>query len=201
VRANNSETELFTIGHSTREVAEFVDLLKLRGVEVVADVRSSPYSRFTPQFNREALQEYLKRSRIGYVFLGRELGGRAGDPSCYENNKVVYSRVSQTKAFCEGIDRVVSGSASHRIALMCSEQDPLACHRTILVAAELVRRGIQVAHILEDGTLESHADTMDRLLAQLRLPREDLFRSREELVDDALERQGKRIAFVEPVSE
>lgn len=182
-------------------MAAFVALLFSHGVDVVADVRSSPYSRFSPQFNRELLRDYLKQSRIGYVFLGRELGGRANNPSCYEGRQVVYSRVAQSAAFSAGIERVLHGCESHRIALMCSEHDPLACHRTILVGAELVRRGIRVGHILEDGSLEDHEDSMNRLLDQLGLPAADLFRNRDELVNEALERQGKRIAYVEPENE
>jgi len=126
-------SELLTIGHSVHAVERFVDLLKMHGVTALCDVRSSPYSRFTPQFNRETLKEEMARQRIAYIDLGAELGPRSADPTCYENGKIQYKRLATKEIFQQGLDRLRKGMATYRIALMCAEKDPLTCHRTILI--------------------------------------------------------------------
>jgi uncharacterized protein (DUF488 family) len=191
---------VLTIGHSTHAAARLVELLRRHDVTAVADVRSQPYSRMNPQFNREGLRADLKAAGIEYVFMGRELGARTDDRSCYIDGKVQYDRLARTAVFQGGVERVAQGTAKHRIALMCAEKDPLACHRTILVCRHLVSRGVGVKHILEDGRLESHEDSMARLLSELGIAERDLFRSREDLVDEAYARRGEQIAYVEKVS-
>ncbi len=186
---------VFTIGHSTHGADKFRDLLAGHKVTAVADVRSSPYSRFNPQFNREELRADLKGSRISYVFLGEELGARSKDRSCYVDGKVQYDRLAQTALFQHGLDRVIGGAQQHRIALMCAEKDPLTCHRCILVSRHLTARQIDIQHILGDGRLESHAEALARLLRELQLP--ELFRPRGELVDEAYRVRGDEIAYVE----
>lgn len=188
---------LFTIGHSTHAIGVFVALLKQHGITAIADVRSAPYSRFNPQFNREVLRHSLNGEGIEYVFLGKELGARSDDPACYERGRVQYSRLARTPAFLRGLDRVLQGAARHRIALMCAEKDPLDCHRTVLVARSLVERGTAVQHILSDGSLEPYERSMDRLLTLIGLPQEDFFRSREQLTAEALTRQEERIAYTD----
>ena len=191
------QTKIFTVGHSTHEFEDFVSILKQHGVDAIADVRSVPYSRWQPQFNREDLAETLKARGIAYVFFGEELGARSDDPQCYENSRVQYRALAETPLFKSGIKRVRDGSKSRRITLMCAEKDPLDCHRTILVARELVASGVDVAHILEDGSLEPHHETLKRLSEQLRLPAQDLFLTPEELEDRAYAAQEQRIAYVE----
>jgi len=188
---------VLTIGHSNHPVEAFVELLQHHGVTALADVRSAPYSRFAPQFNREALDRSLKASSIKYVFLGRELGARPDERSCYENGRVQYARLARTDWFRSGLDRVVRGANDYRIALMCAEKEPLECHRALLVARALDELGVPVEHILPDGRLESHGDAMLRLLKVVRLPSEDLFRSRRELIALALAQQEERIAYVD----
>ncbi len=188
---------VLTVGHSTHSFDAFVRLLKRYEVTALADVRSAPYSRFNPQFNKDALERNLKPHGIKYVFLGRELGARSNDPSCYESGRVQYARLARTKHFRQGIERVVRGAQEHRIALMCAEREPLECHRTLLVARALDEEGVGVAHILGDGGLETHRDAMERLLDVAGVPHEDLFRSREELVSHALARQEERVAYVD----
>ena len=191
------ETRIFTVGHSTHEFEDFVSLLKLHGIDAVADVRSVPYSRWQPQFNREALAKALKGQGLAYVFLGEELGARSGDSGCYEKGRVKYRKIAETPLFRAGIARIRNGCSRWRIALMCAEKDPLVCHRTILVARELVAGGAKVAHILEDGMLEPHKATMKRLSEQLRLPVQDLFLTAEELEDRAYAAQEQRIAYLD----
>jgi uncharacterized protein (DUF488 family) len=167
---NASRNPVLTIGHSAHSLEAFVGLLKQHGVTAVADVRSVPYSRFNPHFNRKALEQSLVGHGIKYVFLGRELGGRPEDPSCYEGRRVQYARLESTEAFRNGIERIIRGTGEHRIALMCAEKEPLKCHRALLVARALAARGVGVEHILPDGRLESHQATMDRGLGILGLP-------------------------------
>ena len=175
-------------------------LLSQHDIDAVADVRSAPYSRFCPQFNRDVLTATLTASNIRYSYLGRELGGRSDDPACYEGGQIQYDLVARTGVFREGLARVVGGAARYRIAIMCAEKEPLDCHRTLLVAPELEAIGIDVVHILAGGELETHDRTMDRLLAQLS-PNYDLFQPREELLARAIARQARRIAYVRKRSE
>ncbi len=163
----------------------------------MVDVRSAPYSRFNPQFNREQLKIDLKAHDIGYVFLGQELGARSKDPSHYdESGRVLYSRLAETGPFRRGLDRVVHDAAERRIALMCSEGEPLACHRTLLVSRALVDDcGIAVEHILPDGRLESYDEAMDRLLLIAKHSESDFFLSRRERVARAMEYQERRVAY------
>ncbi len=165
----------FTVGHSNHTMERFEKLLRRHRVTAVADVRSAPWSRRQPHFNREELAPSLAEVGIAYVFLGRELGGRSDDPSDYENGRVRYDRLRAKPAFQAGLERVVRGVASQRIALLCSEKEPLDCHRTLLVADALASRGVAVEHILADGSVEPHAETMDRLLAMSGLRQGQLF--------------------------
>lgn len=194
---NTTDNPVFTIGHSTHSAEAFVALLRQHGIEALADVRSSPFSRFNPQFNRENLGRSLKEHGIHYVFLGKELGARSEDRSCYDHGRVQYSRLAKTVLFRSGLDRVLQGAARYRIVLMCAEKEPLECHRTLLVAKSLVEQGQPVLHIHPDGHLETHEAAMERLLGIAGLPREDLFRSKEELLADALGRQEAKVAYVE----
>ena len=186
---------VFTIGHSTRPAERFIALLKQHNITALADVRSKPYSRMNPQFNREDLKEALRESGIAYVFLGKELGARTEDRSCYHEEKVQYGRLAQTELFHHGLDRAQEGAKKYRIALMYAEKDTLVCHRTILVARHLETLGLEVRHIHGDGQLETHADAMRRLLRQLHLPEGDMFSSREEIVAEAYRLQEERVAY------
>ena len=186
---------VYTIGHSNHTVERFTALLKMHEIAVVCDVRSSPFSRFNPHFNREGLKHVLSASGVGYLFLGQELGARSEDPSCYEAGKVQYDRLAKTALFQKGLDCLEEAAGRERLAFMCAEKDPLDCHRTILVAPHVEARGFSVEHILEDGTLERHEATMNRLLRLLNLPDEDLFRSHEEILEDAYRLRGAHIAY------
>lgn len=186
---------IFTLGHSTHPLEYLLGLLSRHRITALCDVRSKPYSRANPQFNREELNKALRESGITYVFLGKELGARSEDPECYENGKVRYERLAQTDLFRKGLDRVQKGASEYRIALMCAEKEPLECHRTILVARHLVARGLDIQHIHADGRLESHAVAISRLKQMLRLPEGDMFRSTEDISADAYLRQEERIAY------
>lgn len=187
--------ELYTIGHSNHSIEKFVKLLKLHNIDVVCDVRSSPYSRHNPQFNREALRQSLKEANILYVFLGKELGARSDDPACYVDGKVQYKRLAQTDLFQQGLSRLRTGMDSYRVALMCAEKDPLTCHRTILVCHQLKSDGIDVKHILWDGKLEHNIQAEERLMRMLHL-QPSFFEDAEEIIEQAYSLQAEKIAYV-----
>ncbi|MFE9747317.1 DUF488 family protein [Saccharothrix saharensis] len=189
--------EVLTIGHSVHDFPNFVRLLRRHGVTAVADVRSVPLSRFNPQFNRGSVERGLHDSDIRYAFLGKELGARTEDLSCYVDGRVQYERLAKTPEFISGIDRVLRGARTERIAVMCAEREPLDCHRTILVARVLVEHGLVVGHVHADGRSEDHDEAMDRLMAGFGLLEDDLFRTRAERLDEALSRQESRIAYVD----
>jgi uncharacterized protein (DUF488 family) len=186
---------VFTIGHSNHRTERFVALLQMHGVTALGDVRSKPYSQFHPQFNRESLKKSLREHGIAYVFLGRELGARSEDHSCYEHGKVQYDRLARTGLFRGGLDRIRKGAEDYRIALMCAEKEPLDCHRTILVARSLEALGFDIYHIHADGRTESHEQALARLIRMLGLPAEDMFSTRDLAVSDAYRLQAERIAY------
>jgi uncharacterized protein (DUF488 family) len=186
---------IYTLGHSNHAIERFIALLTAHGVETVADVRSQPYSRFNPQFKREALRTSLAGAGIGYEFLGAELGARSPDPACYVDGKVDYALLAASEPFRRGVDRVAALAAAGSVALLCAERDPLTCHRTLLVCPALVERGFTPVHILADGSLETHAAALERLIAELGMGAPDLFGGADELIAEAQRERGRRIAY------
>jgi uncharacterized protein (DUF488 family) len=191
------DNTLFTIGHSTHPIEQFIALLKKHLIAEVVDVRSMPYSRFQPQFSKEPLAIALKAASIKYLFLGKELGARSEERTAYENGRVQYRRLAKTELFQRGLAQAMQEGRTQRIALMCAEREPLECHRTLLVARELIAAGGRVSHILGDGQLETHAESMRRLQQKLHLPEQELFRSPDELLDEAYAKQEERVAYVD----
>jgi len=204
---------IFTVGHSSQPLDAFIALLQRHAVQVIADVRSRPYSRRFPHFSRERLQASLAAADIGYVFLGRELGARRDEPECYVDGQASYARIAKLPAFAAGIERLLQGAHKHRVALMCTEQDPLTCHRTILVCREL-QRGLQqpapsehalsISHILRTGEIE-HQQQAEQRLVKEELGKElgqsgqaDLFAREpdfQQLLQQAYEKRARRIAY------
>lgn len=192
---------LYTVGHSTHPVQKLIDLLSMHRISAVADVRSSPFSRYNPQFNSEPLQRTLRDANIEYVFLGKELGARPADRRYYIDGQVQFSLVAQSDFFRAGLERLRQGMESYTIALLCAEKDPIACHRMILVCRSLRSDGKSIKHILEDGTLEDNSSAERRLMQELHIQDNDLFASDEELILRAYDTQGKKIAFMEKPDE
>lgn len=189
---------IFTVGHSNHAMEEFIGLLRRHQIDTVFDVRSQPYSRFNPQFNRECLEQALGVRGTRYVFLGQELGARRIDLRGSDDGKVDYGLVVKAESFQAGLARIRQESFKHRIAIMCAEKDPITCHRMVLVCRQLRDDNLDIRHIHPDGSVETMSDAEDRLLASLGLEAQDLFRQREEMLQEAYERQGKRIAYEDP---
>jgi uncharacterized protein (DUF488 family) len=186
--------ELLTIGHSSLSYEGFVELLRAQHVSAVADVRSAPASRRFPHFNRETLRGALNADGIAYAFLGAELGGRPRDPALYTNGVADYEKMAETEEFARGIERVMEGAQKFRAALMCSERDPLDCHRCLLVARALAERSVAIGHILSDGDVLPHAHIENRLLAAAGLAN-DLLLSREQALALAYRKRSSKAAF------
>ena len=172
-----------------------MELLRQHEVTALADVRSSPYSRLHPHFSRPALAAVLRSHGIRYIYLGRELGGRPDDPSCYDNGQVDYERLVRTRAFQAGLKRLRREAAAHRLVIMCAEEDPLACHRTLVIGQELSKSGVSVFHIRDKEQLKSHQEAMRELLRRRGMQSASLFGSEEQLIEEACRRQAKDVAY------
>lgn len=154
-----ADRTVWTIGHSSHPLDTFLDLLAQHQIALLADVRSHPYSRHAPQFNRQGIQRPLRARAVGYLFLGDLLGGRAEGKQFYdEQGHVLYDRVARSPEFQRGIQRLLDPIQSSRVALMCGEEDPADCHRRLLIGRVLRARGIDVIHIRGDGTIQSEEE-------------------------------------------
>jgi len=158
------EPTLHTIGYGARSLDELVAALRVYRIEFLLDVRSSPYSKFKPEFTKEALEAALKARGIRYVFAGDTLGGQPRDPDCYTDGKVDYEKVRQQSFFHTGLERLrMIHEQRLRAAVMCSEGRPEQCHRSKMIGEALAAAGIPVLHIDEDGQLLTQTQVMDRL--------------------------------------
>ena len=148
---------IYTIGHSNHSVEKFIQLLDMHRINCVCDVRSIPYSRYIEQYNREEFKEILQQHAITYLYFGEELGARREEKHLLTDGKVDFEKVSNDPKFLKGIERIETGiKKGYRIALMCTEKEPIRCHRAILVSRNIYQRGMEVLHILSDGTLIDH---------------------------------------------
>ena len=190
---------IFSIGHSNHSPEAFLALLKQHGIEAVADVRSAPYSRHVPHFNKESISAFLKSNGVEYVFLGRELGARREERSCYVDGRAEYGKIAESALFQAGIQRLCRGSEKLRIAMMCAEKDPLSCHRGLLVSRVLVQAGKDVIHIHADGHLESQAELEERMIREVGVEPDSFAggNDRTALVAKAYHEQGLRLAYRE----
>ncbi|MBW2090273.1 MAG: DUF488 domain-containing protein [Deltaproteobacteria bacterium] len=157
--------QIFTIGHSTDTIDKFVEYLKHFQIDTIVDVRSVPYSRYANQFNKELLSAFLKKKNIFYIPMGNNLGARYEEKELlFEDGKVDFSKVVTTNRFQKGINRVKAGvQKGHRIALMCSEKNPIECHRFSLVSNYLHKKGYVVNHIIGKDVF-THKLLQDKLL-------------------------------------
>jgi uncharacterized protein (DUF488 family) len=156
---------LYSIGHSSQSLEDFLNLLAVHGVNCVIDVRSVPASKYSPQFNQESLKYFLKSHDVQYLHFGDEFGARRTD--CLdENEQVDFEKAVETPLFKKGVERVMKGlEKGFRIAFMCSEADPLECHRFSLVSRYFYERGIDVQHILKDASLVSQPNLEKEMIA------------------------------------
>lgn len=195
VSQSMQQETLFTIGHSSRTWTEFATLLRRRGIDLVFDIRSSPYSKYAPHFDKDAISQGFHAVGIDYAFFGQELGGRPDNSKCYVEGRVQYPLVAKTPAFLRGIQHLTTQSRGRRAVIMCSEKDPITCHRMLLVSRFLRNESQQIVHVIDEATAEPQVDAERRLLRTVGLPEEDLFSSFDELVAEAYDRQASRVAY------
>lgn len=156
---------VYTVGHSNHPIEEFLKLLVKHNINCICDVRSMPYSRFTEQYNRENIKEYLSEHNIKYLFFGEEFGARREEKSLLTDGMVDFEKVAKNEKFIKGINRIEKGlEKGYRIALMCTEKEPIECHRTILVSRNLFLKGMVILHILSDGTAVYHEKIEEELV-------------------------------------
>jgi uncharacterized protein (DUF488 family) len=192
---------VFTVGHSTHDIKHFIELLNKYGVNCLIDVRSSPYSRIAPQFNKDMLSSALKSNEVLYVHFEKEFGARHTKPSLLdEDGKVDFDKVRESAEFKQGVQRLEKAlELGYTVALMCSEANPFDCHRFSMISYQLVKEGLQVHHILQDGKLMDNNELEEWLLKKYyrKLPQSTLFETvtREMQIEAAYRLRGKDIAF------
>lgn len=157
---------LFTIGYSGQDMRSFIGLLSANRVDVVCDVRSTPYSNYKPDFSRGPFRRHLNIAGMKYVFLGDELGARPKDRSCYVAGQATYDRIAKSDFFAKGLARLRSGVEQLNLALVCSESDPIECHRAVLICRNLNDLRSRIVHIHSDGSLECQGSLDERLVSK-----------------------------------
>lgn len=196
---NDSYKKLFTIGYSGFTMPDFIKALVKHSIGAVVDVRSSPYSKHWPEFNQPQLKQSLNENGIYYLAMGDSLGARPNDHTLYTHGTADFKKMAASSFFIEGCKRVISGLMKHSIALLCAENDPICCHRTILVAQNIniIEPKVAIFHIHRLKETESHQNLVNRLLSLHHLDQEDLLRSYEQRLSMAFDMQENKIAYKE----
>ena len=155
---------IYSIGHGNKKIEEFLNELSSFKISYLIDVRSSPYSKYNPQFNREIFKRTLEENGYTYVYLGENLGGLPSDRSCYVNGKVDYDIIKEKMFFNEGLERlIVAYEKGIDVAVMCSEAKPEECHRSKLIGQELLKRNISMIHIISSEKFKAQITVMNEL--------------------------------------
>ncbi len=186
---------VFTIGHSNHDITTFVSLLLAKKIELLIDVRSTPYSKLYPHFNMRPLEVSLTKNSIKYIFLGNSLGGRSDSISDYSEGRVMYDRLAQKEEYISSINELISISAKYKTVLMCSEKEPLECHRALLISKSIEMHNVKIFHIHKDGHIESQSEAIQRLLKIWKLDTPNLFGEDIERIDEALAKQAGKHAY------
>lgn len=156
---------IYSIGHGNRKVETFFGLLKQYEIDFLIDVRTNPFSRFNPDFNRERLEEICQDYSVKYLFLGDSLGGKPANRACYDSDgHVLYEKVMKTDAFIQSANRLITAyNKNLKVACMCSELRPCECHRSKMIGRYLHSQRVDVQHINEKGLLVSQSKVMNEV--------------------------------------
>jgi uncharacterized protein (DUF488 family) len=190
--------DLFSIGHSNVPAERFFALLRAANVGAIADVRSTPASRFCPWFSAKNLAPLLAREGTEYLYCGDALGGRPRDQNLYCGGIADYEAMARQPEFKAGIEQLFAETTRRdagRICLMCAERDPLDCHRCLLVARALAERGLTIGHILHDGTIEPHKEIERQLLESAAQDRDLFVTGQNEQLAAAYRRRARAVAY------
>jgi uncharacterized protein (DUF488 family) len=147
-------TMIFTIGHSNHPFSRFIELIQKQNTQMVVDVRTRPYSKYTPYFSKKPLEEGLKEHQIKYIYLGNKIGGKPDDAKLYHEGELLYHLLEQDDKYQEGLKELLELANDYSIVIMCSEEDPSRCHRHHLISQSLLKHNFQITHIRGDGDLE-----------------------------------------------
>jgi uncharacterized protein (DUF488 family) len=186
---------IFTIGHSNLDISDFINLLLANKIELVVDVRSAPYSKLYPHFNRNPLEISLTKNSIKYIFLGDSVGGRSNNIKDYSKGRVMYKKIAEKKEYISSINTIIQNSSKYKIVLMCSEKEPLECHRTLLISRSIEAHMVKILHIHRDGQIESQSEGIQRLLKIWKLDSPNLFGEDAERIDEAFTKQESKYAY------
>ena len=197
--------KVFTVGCSTNSLDDFLRLLKINEINCLVDVRSTPFSKYTSQFNKEVLKNFLNKNNISYIWMGKEFGARRDNRSLYSvHGYLDFEKVRKDPDFLLGVDRIKRGIIKgYKISLMCTEKDPIDCHRTILVAKGLEENDIEVNHVLQNGKLISQRKIEERLLDMYFKDRQQInfdmilgnSLTEEEMIEEAYRKRNKDIGY------
>ena len=200
---DNSSLTIYTIGHSNREAEEFIQILCHYRIKLVVDVRSQPFSKYCPQFNKDIIQQTLIHSGIEYLFLGKELGARPEYKDYYVNNKVSFNKLRSSESFKKGIFRLFDEAKNKNIVIMCSEKEPINCHRSILISKVLEEEGAEVKHIINKAEILNRFSFEEKLLEKFKIQKTlfDTESTRKTNIEDAYKKQEQIISYQEEIQE
>ncbi|ENZ02486.1 hypothetical protein HMPREF1092_01721 [Clostridium thermobutyricum] len=195
--------EVFTIGHTNYSIDKFIDLIRKFNINCVVDVRSTPFSKYTPQFNENNLKLELNKRGIYYIKMGNEFGARRKNKKLYTvDGYLDFEKTRKDKDFLKGIERIKQGcNKGFNITLMCTERDPIDCHRTILVSKGLKDNGFNIKHILPNAEIQSQKKIEERLLNKYYPNRLQLSfdinknLTEEEMIEEAYRIRNKEIGY------
>ena len=156
---------LYTIGHSNVQADDLLKLLIDKGIKVLVDVRSIPHSEYTPWFDKDELARMLDSNNIMYLYMGDLLGGKPADKSCYRDGRPDYNLIREKNFYQKGIERLVNGIVKYPVAIMCSEEDPIKCHRRNLIGLDMYKKGVKIIHIRHNGALQEDDFKTEMLLS------------------------------------
>jgi uncharacterized protein (DUF488 family) len=198
-----SDRVIFTVGHSNYEADQFIKILHSHSIKMLVDVRSAPYSKYCLQFNKDVIEQVLTNNGIKYLFLGKELGARPREQNCYVNGKVSFEKLKDSELFKQGILHLLELIEKCNIAIMCSEKEPINCHRAILISRVLIQQGFIVKHILNETTLLEHKELEEQLLQKFKVEKTlfDTDSSGQFNLQEAYQEQEKRISFQDVIQD
>jgi uncharacterized protein (DUF488 family) len=188
---------IYTIGTSTHLIDDFIIILKKYNINAIADVRSVPYSKHTPQFNKEGLKKFLTKHGINYLSFADEFGARRNEEEAYTDEKVDFKKVAKLPIFIKGIDRIDNGlQKGYNISLLCTEKNPLECHRFLLVSRTLQNSlHIGVKHILFEGNIIENENLENNMLKELNIEYDLFTNNKNILLEKAYNILSDRIAY------
>lgn len=191
---------IYTIGHSQHDLEHFLKMLRTNEIDYVLDVRSTPYSKFAQNYDRENIQNFLVRNNINYKYMGKYFGARQENMDLYtQDGYLDFEKVAVSGHFQSAVENVMKGMETNRIALMCLEKKPIDCHRAILVAKAFYSKGCTVNHILEDCSIQTHPELNEELLDMYFPDRNQIslfdIRTDEERLVEAYKLRNKAIGY------